>query len=172
MLSAGPGKTNVFETAAGGGKIGQVLNVTKTDTFTVTGNSFQDFTDMTLAITPAATSSKILWNFCTQGSSCDQGWVRIVYGDASALTTQAIADAAGSRQRGTSGILGSSGATRQSSVTVMGLDAPNTTSATTYKLQVCGILNKTIYMNRSETYTDNSSHGNCITTLTLMEVLG
>ncbi len=44
----------------GGGKIGQVLQAVKTDTASSTNTSFVDLTDMTIDITPAATSSKIL----------------------------------------------------------------------------------------------------------------
>jgi len=159
-----------FQAAAAAGKIGQVLNVIKTDTFTLTGNSFQDVTDMTLTITPAATSSKILWTFCINGSSCDFGWYKVVYGDASALTTNSIADAAGSRQRAASSNI-TSAVHEQNAVTIMGLDAPSTTSATTYKLQLCGIASKTIYVNRAETDTNNAQHGRGISTFTLMEVL-
>ena len=159
-----------FKAEPGGGKIGQVLNVIKTDTFTLTGNSFQDVTDLTLDITPAATSSKILWTFCTNGSSCDFGWYKVVYGDDSDLTTNSIGDAAGSRQRTASSNINSA-VHEQNATTIQGLDAPATTSATTYKVQLCGISGKTIYVNRAETDTNNSSHGRGISTFTLMEVL-
>ena len=61
LLSAGPGVTNVFETAAGGGKIGQVVTSTPTSAVqTTTSTSFVDVTNVNVNITPSATSSKIL----------------------------------------------------------------------------------------------------------------
>ena len=51
----------------GGGKIGQVLQAVKTDTFSTTSTSFTDVTGVTQAITPAATSSKILVNITIHG---------------------------------------------------------------------------------------------------------
>ena len=44
----------------GGGKILQVLQTVKTDTFTTTSTSFVDVTGLSVSITPATTSSKIL----------------------------------------------------------------------------------------------------------------
>ena len=47
-------------TGFGGGKIGQVLQATKTDKSTYATQAFADIPDMTIDITPAATTSKIL----------------------------------------------------------------------------------------------------------------
>ena len=47
-------------TAAGFGKVGQVLQTVKTDTFTSTSTSFTDITGLSVSITPSSTSSKIL----------------------------------------------------------------------------------------------------------------
>jgi len=171
LLSSGPGVSNVFETAAGGGKIGQVLNVIKTDTFSsTTSDDWHDITDMTLAITPAATSSKILWSFCLNGSTGSLYWCQIVYGDGSALTTNTIGDAASARTQSTSPNLLCHHGAAQTSPTITGLDAPNTTNATTYKLVLWGT-GAAFYVNRGETDTDNNNYGRCVSTLTLMEVL-
>jgi len=43
-----------------GGKVLQVVSVTKVDAFTTTSASFVDVTGLTVSITPSATSSKIL----------------------------------------------------------------------------------------------------------------
>ncbi len=43
-----------------GGKVLQVVSVTKVDAFTTTSTSFVDVTGLTVSITPSATSSKIL----------------------------------------------------------------------------------------------------------------
>ena len=47
-------------TIPAGGKILQVLQTVKTDTFTTTSTSFVDVTGLSVSITPATTSSKIL----------------------------------------------------------------------------------------------------------------
>ena len=42
------------------GKVLQVIQSVKTDTFSTTGGSLEDITGLSLSITPSATSSKIL----------------------------------------------------------------------------------------------------------------
>ena len=44
------------------GKIGQVVNVTKTDTFNSSSGSYVDVTGLSASITPSATTSKIFVN--------------------------------------------------------------------------------------------------------------
>ena len=157
--------------AAGGGKIGQVLCATKTDTQSFTAASWTDITDLTIAITPSATSSKIWWSYNFWGNSnVDYGDSKIVYGDNSDLTTQAIGDAAGSRRRGTGQFGYDSGSDRTQNQTGQGLDAPNTTSATTYKLQYYQP-SGTYYLNRSVTDSDATSNPRGFGSLTVMEVL-
>ena len=60
LTSNGAGAAPTFQAAAGGGKILQVLQATKTDTQTTTTAGFVDVTGLSIAITPAAISSKIL----------------------------------------------------------------------------------------------------------------
>ncbi len=157
--------------AAAGGKIGQVLNVIKTDRHSVSSSSWVDITDMTLAITPSATDSKILWSYhLYMGSNDNYGKIQIVYGDDSALTTTAIGDASSSRTRATSGGIYDPSSDNGLHVSMQGLDAPNTTSATTYKLQ-WRLPAGTIYLNRRVWDTDNAGADTAISTLTLMEVL-
>ena len=45
---------------AGGGKVLQVVQTLKTDTESVTGSSFADISGLNVAITPSASSSKVL----------------------------------------------------------------------------------------------------------------
>ena len=52
--------SGVVAAAGGGGKVLQVLQATITDTFSVSTTTFTDITGLTIDITPAATSSKIL----------------------------------------------------------------------------------------------------------------
>ena len=79
LLSAGAGVSNVFETvAAGGGKIGQVFSIAmvgKQGIATETHTTLTDgTTTFTQAITPAASSSKILLMcnlHCGQPGDCN-----------------------------------------------------------------------------------------------------
>ena len=160
-----------FQAAAAGGKVGQVLSAIKTDTQTTTTASYADVTGLTLAITPSATSSKILWSIGVTGNGGDQLWCKITYGDNSELTTTAIADARGSRERSMTGTLGGANSPATTSGAFQGLDSPNTTDATTYKVRFRGVASQTSYLGRAVTDTDNSSYGSNICTLTVMEIL-
>ncbi len=91
---------NVAGTAGTGfGKILQVVQATKTDTFTTTSTSFTDVTGVTVDITPAATSSKILIIASIQvgGSSTVREALKLVRDS----TDIHIGDAASSRGRAT-----------------------------------------------------------------------
>jgi hypothetical protein len=65
-----------------GGKILQVLSYTKTDRFVGSGTSWQDITNMTLDITPSATTSKILIlvhaNICNTSTASNGCHVRLM----------------------------------------------------------------------------------------------
>ena len=170
LTTKGTGANPTWE-AAVGGKIGQVLCATKTDTQSFTSASWTDITDLTIAITPSATSSKIWWSYNFWGNSGnDYGNSKIVYGTNADLTTQAIGDAAGSRRRGTGQFGYDNGSDRTRNQTGQGLDAPNTTSATTYKLQYWQP-SGTYYINRSITDSDNNTNPRGLGSLTVMEVL-
>jgi len=154
-----------------GGKIGQIIVTTKTDTTSTGSSSYVDISGMTATITPSATSSKILWSYyCQGGSHNNYAQVAIVHGDGSNLTTQAIGDTAGSRKRGTSIGLYDGGNDVGIRWSMQGLDSPNTTSATTYKLQ-WQVKSGDIYLNRSSYDPDDANGNRGISTLTLMEVL-
>ena len=87
LLSSGAGKTNVFETAAAGGKLLQVVTATDstsrstTSTSYVTGSSTLD-----LDITPATTSSRIFIT-CSFSNNKNSGYMSLtVFRDGSAIT--------------------------------------------------------------------------------------
>ena len=137
MLSAGAGKTNVFETVAGGGgKVAQVVHVAVTAiTSDSTADSWEDISGFTAAITPTADDSKILVLIdFTGGANRQSGW-RVVRATDTTLT-DGIGDEAGSRIRSTKGTLftGYTNTQTRFSSTVI-LDEPATDSEVTYKLQ-------------------------------------
>jgi len=174
-ISASSGSMTIdgSSVGGGGGKVLQVKSVTKTDVFSFTGTtSGTDITGMSLSITPAATSSKILIIVqCTiVGTDAGMG-INLLRGS----TQIALGDASGSNKRRTSIIgmyRGSSGAVNAFSNGANHLnflDSPSTTSATTYKLQATGTIG-TFYVNRTDYDTDNTYAQRCVSTLTLMEV--
>jgi len=158
------------------GAVLQVKSVTKTDTFSFTTSGTQsgiDITGMSLAITPSATSSKILIILQCAISGTNAGLGIKVLRGSSAI---AIGDASGSNKLrvGIIGMYGSSGNNNlysNGSNHLNFLDSPNTTSATTYKLQATGE-SGTFYVNRTQYDVDNTYAMRNISTLTLMEIAG
>ncbi len=151
------------------GKILQVLQATKTDTETTTSGTFVDITDLTVDITPAATSSKILIFanvLCIGTVAASAGWTRIARDG----TGIAIADAAGSRGRTSAmGYSPGDGDTRHHST--VWLDSPSTTSQITYSAQFMTAAGAgTAYINRFENNTDGTGYGRGVSSITVMEV--
>jgi hypothetical protein len=154
-----------------GGKIGQIIVTTKTDSTSTGSSSFTDISGMSASITPTATNSKILWRFDLMcGSHNHYGGIKITYGDNTELTTQAISIASGSRTRATIGAIYTGGSDEGTPVSMQGIDSPNTTSATTYKLR-WRVVSGDIYLNRVSNDPNSSETSRGISTLTLMEVL-
>ena len=152
-----------------GGKILQVLQATKTDTQSSTTNDFVDVTGLSIAITPAATSSKILVFanvLCIGTVGATAAFSRVVR-DSTAI---AIADADGSRTRASAmGYAPDTGDVRHHST--VWLDSPSTTSATTYKVQfMMASAGSTAYINRFAATTDSASYGRGVSSITVMEV--
>ena len=125
--------TGTFTTNFTTGKVLQVLSATKTDTFSTASTSYVDVTDLSISITPASTSNKILIMFYGQGStsSTDTGQIRL---DRSG-TDIFIGDASGNRQQCTVSLTQGEGS-KMRNVSFNYLDSPSTTSATTYKIQL------------------------------------
>tara|TARA_R100000654_G_scaffold40642_2_gene66718 strand:+ start:1713 stop:2723 length:1011 start_codon:yes stop_codon:yes gene_type:complete len=161
--------TLTWATAGGGGKINQVLQTVKTDTFSSSSTSFVDVTGLSRAITPSATDSKILVNVTITVHSSDNSLPRLLRDS----TVIALGDAAGNRTRtfGSSSYSGHMGAPSIKEMSVMFLDSPNTTSSVTYKVQGAAIGGGTIYFGRGTADTDNAQHPRTIQTITCMEVL-
>ena len=123
-------------TGISGGKVLQVVEGTHTsDTFTTSG-TFSDI--ISLAITPSATSSKVLAfasaqynNYGNGSSNFPNGQAQIIDHDGNVLT-RAYGNASGNQT-------GDSTDQWDSSISLQVLDSPNSTSAQTYKLQhKCG----------------------------------
>ena len=85
-----------------GGKILQVVSATKTDTFSTTSASFIDIPSLSVSITPASSSNKILVSGFVTGLGT--GNTRVVHRLVRDSTAICIGDAAGSRARAFGGI--------------------------------------------------------------------
>jgi len=149
-----------------GGKILQVLQTTKTDSFSTTSTSYVDL--LTVSITPSSTSSKILISYDINGGTAGDvchGYLTIVRNS----TEIFIADTAGSRTSGTNVI--NTATQSQYTFSATYLDSPSTTSATTYKVQIKSSNGLAIYINRSGRDTNSAPYdGRSVSSITVMEV--
>ena len=155
------------------GKVGQVVSVTKSDLFTVSSTNFTDVTGLTATITPTSTSSTILIEVNMMFSASGR------YNGAKLLrdsTIIAVGDTASSRSRVTMACASNNEETngiyvaQNSSATYK--DSPNTTDATTYKIQVGSVDSaKSIKINSTSADSDASYTTRGISTITLTEIL-
>jgi hypothetical protein len=150
-----------------GGKILQVVQTVKTDTASTQSTSFVDVPGMSVSITPTSATSKILVFVNFQSSASGHASARLLRNS----TDIAIGDADGSRIR----------CTFQSQNTITWdvesnsmtfLDSPNTTSATTYKLQwaVPYSAGYIYWINRASSDANATYVGLVVSTITVMEV--
>tara|TARA_R110000796_G_scaffold99892_1_gene208312 strand:+ start:29 stop:595 length:567 start_codon:yes stop_codon:yes gene_type:complete len=151
-----------------GGKVLQVVQAVKTDTFTNASNTYTDLTGITLNITPSATSSKIL--VMTQLSmAVDNGGqpgLKLLR-DSTALN---IGASASSRIQATTTYF-TEATWEMMPVSIIFLDSPSSTSALTYKVQgrTAGSGN-VLYLNRSAADSDSNSYYRAGSSIILMEI--
>ena len=159
ISDAGTIKRIDFSHIKGQGKIAQVVNTTKTDTFSSSSGSYVDVTGVSAAITPSATSSKI-FVILTLYVSCDTQtanvFSKLVRG--STQLQESIVRIPQENQ----------GVYRTYNVSMTDFDSPSSTSEQTYKLQMLTNAG-TFYVNRAANQGGFSATHTV--TLTLMEVL-
>jgi|TARA_R110000823_G_scaffold252550_1_gene375122 hypothetical protein len=153
----------------GVGKIGQVIQTTKTDTSITTSASFAEFdSNFRCAITPSATSSKILITLNMvvggDGNTCHtalyEGTTAIFLGDADAT-----------RPRDTVTITPYS-QYQTLMVSWTYLHSPNSTSAQSYRVYGRSNGSASFYINRTHADRDSANYdGRSASSLTVMEVL-
>jgi hypothetical protein len=156
--------------AAGGGKINQVVQAVKTDTFTCTSASFTDVTGITVNITPSATSSKVLVMASLVGGAANEIHVhfKLLRGSTDILK----GDAASNRIRATTSTGPIRNTSQSENFSIQYLDSPSSTSQQTYKIQMQNQgSSQTSYINRSGADVDNSTFSRNTSTITVMEVL-
>jgi hypothetical protein len=163
--------------AAGGGKLGQVVQTVKTTVTTQSGSSgtWVDVTGMTVAITPAAATSKILVMLDAR-TSITGGYGQAVkiqrdvngggYADIYVTT-----DALSSQLTATYGNIMAGGSAQQSPNYVY-LDSPTwTTGAITYKMQWQSETSSNIYLNRTRDDSNSTYYWRGASSITAMEIL-
>ena len=147
---------------AGGGKVLQVVSATKTDTTTTTSTSFTTISGLSVDITPASSSNKVLvfWNLNVNGNN-DGSCMAIIR----ASTLIAIGDASGSTIQCTANTYTTLGG-QIKNVAGQHLDSPSTTSQTTYAIQWRSE-GSTDYLNRAES---EGTSDRCVSSITVMEI--
>ena len=172
LLNLGMASVSTAIGGLGGAGILQVVSTTKTDVFATTSTSFVNVTGLSATITPRSTSSKILI-LAQIASGQDAAGIpafRLSGGNAANY----VGDTAGSRTRSVYGFFGDTTNIGQVSVwpgSITYLDSPNTTSSTTYTVQI-RTDGGNAFVNRAGSDTDNSARSRGASTITLMEVAG
>ena len=151
-----------------GGKILQVVQDVKTDTFSTNSQAFVDVTGLSVSITPSSASNKILVMVSLAlGNNGTHSDARLMRNS----TPIAIGDASSNRTRSTFH-LSSVSNTDIPTPSMTWLDSPATTSAVTYKMQVAVPYSSSyvIYVNRGADDSDAGYAGRLVSTITVMEV--
>ena len=158
--------------AAGGGKIGQVVQTVHTGTETLSSTTATTISNFTVAITPAATSSKILvMAYMMLGPPISASMSVQLFRD----TTQIfMGDAAGDRIRVSYHdfrVFANSGARAIGVGSPIYLDSPSTTSEIEYTFKWRSEGGAAIYLNRDAQYSDLDYVPVGASSITAIEVL-
>lgn len=146
------GGVPTWASPAGGGKVLQVIQTTKLNTFSTNSTSFTDITDLSVSITPASASNKVLVFAFTNGSTTGSTAMINLVRDSTAIFQPSGSPALPSVANVTSG-----SSDRNVSATISFLDSPSTTSATTYKVQIkMESGTQTVYVNRRADSADHA----------------
>jgi hypothetical protein len=158
------------------GAVVQVQSTTKTDTFTasVAQGAKTSITGLSVSITPTSANNKILVVAQITGGQTGDG-VGSYYQLMRGATAINVGNAASNRQRVTGGFLGDTSAQAQESLTntvLVFLDSPATTSSTTYSVDVSHARGATVtvYINRSQSDSDQTWIARGASTITVFEV--
>jgi hypothetical protein len=169
-------RLEVYSTAWGPvGSVLQVVSTTKTDTFSASlnANTKTAITGLSVSITPSSTSNKVyIMASVSAGNTTNNN--PVYYTLKRGATEIGIGNAAGSRQRVTSGSFTETLFVGANSVTIDFLDTPNTTSATTYSVDISHGRSSTttVNVNRSPGDSDSNIEPRFVSTITAIEVAG
>jgi hypothetical protein len=150
------------------GSVIQVVSTAKTNVFTTTSTSFTDITGFSVSITPSSASNKILVlvDLCASQETLES-YAKLVRNS----TDIYIGDAVGSALRATSANLIHIGGGSAAKTSMVFLDSPNTTSSTTYKVQVRTRASGTLKVNINNDNTTAASDKPVLaSSITVMEI--
>ena len=154
------------------GKVLQIVSTTKTDTFSMTSSTtWTDVTGLTLNITPSSSSNKILLVATINGMGT-ASQTRVSFKFMRDSTAIGIGDAAGSRARTGFAKLYEASGRSLSGTSGNFLDSPSSASQVVYKIQAYADSGSPVYVNRSQTYTDDNTYETTVSTITAMEIAG
>lgn len=155
------------------GSVIQVVNSVKTDTQSTASTSYIDVTSLSVTITPASASNKILVRVCLNNISVDNAGValfNLVRGSTTLTSSTAggLADTADAWASGGGGGMATN-SRKISSCSLDYLDSPSSTSSLTYKVQMRSESGATTgYINR---WAENSDVA-AVSSITVMEIVG
>jgi hypothetical protein len=165
--------TRAVNTAlAGSGGVLQVVQATKTDTFTTTSTSFTGVTGLSVSITPTSTSNKVLivgyYFLSNSNTSANYHSLSRLVRDSTAIF---VGDAAGSRSRGLSfSFLPNSTAGQATGFSYV--DSPATVSSTTYSIQIATESGGTATIGRVGADSDSAVFLRMPASIIVMEIAG
>jgi hypothetical protein len=165
-----PGTGGTLDRLNRAGNILQVVSATKTDTFSRASSSsdYGDITGLSVSITPTSATSKILIYTTVVGSGNTGQRISVrLMRDSTAIS---IGDSAGNRSRSSSAGAQTTGGNDTVTLSSIFLDSPNTTLATTYKVQCSAEGSQTFYLNRGSTDSDADTVYRAASSITVMEV--
>ena len=157
-----------FSFAALGGKLGQVVSTNLASTFSTAATAYTDITGLSVSITPTAATSKVLVLVGFQSSV--SGDIAVMFQLVRGSTAIDIGDASGNRTRASFANLVNDTAFQLGTFNLNFLDSPNTTSATTYKMQMF-VNTGTGYINRTGSDADSATRPRTAANITVMEIL-
>jgi hypothetical protein len=158
------------------GAILQVVSASKIDTFSSTGSTFVDVTGLSVTVTPQSLSSKVLLiaqlNMGLSATAEAALILKLIGGNSASY----VPEVSGVRALGQCSIryrgsVYEAGYWAQTSGSITYLDSPNTTSATTYKIQA-SVPVGTGYINRTGEDVSNAVITRLSSSLTALEVAG
>ena len=150
------------------GKVGQVLSDTKTDTASISSDTFAAISGLSQAITPSSSSSKILCIVqLNLGNNSTNLYARLMRDTTSIFQS----DSASNRPQATYGYT-SHGQYGMNPSPIVFLDSPSTTSATTYSIYWRSDGSTTGYINRTVGDRDNANYDpRGTSSIVVMEIL-
>jgi hypothetical protein len=148
-----PDVNGTIATTTTAGKILQVVQTTKTNTQSIQSQSFTDVTGLSATITPSSTSSKILVTFNISIGCNNYGMINLLRGSTDIFK----GGTDGSRISCTIAVA-TLAAYECKSYGTSYLDSPNTTSATTYKIQAATPYDPGYYIKVNMAHTDTNAN--------------